>query len=369
MFCYKSNPFNFLIFAQILVMSQFHSLKIQQLDKITDKAVRISFEIPKELKKDYVFKAGQYITIKAKLNGEEIRRDYSICSTANSTRLEVAVKEVENGFFSKFANNNLKAGDVLEVSVPHGRFTLEANPSNKRTVLTFAAGSGITPIMSIVKTLLTEEPQSKIILMYGNRQLKDVMFLNDLLTLQLFYPKRFRLHFIYSQTEEENALFGHIEKSTVNYLIKNIYKEESMDAFYICGPTGMITTVKDTLLEQGIAEDKIHFELFTVPVSNETKTIAAEGEAEVTVIVDEEEITFNMSQKHTILEAAIKHNVDAPYSCQGGVCASCLGRLKEGTASMRVNNVLTDSEIEDGLILTCQAQPTSAKVVVDYDDV
>lgn len=350
-------------------MSQFHSLKIQHLDKITDRSIKISFEIPAQLKKDYVFKAGQYITIKIPLNGEELRRDYSICSATNSSHLEVAVKEVENGVFSSYANNQLKEGDHLEVSVPHGRFILETNPSNQRTVVAFAAGSGITPIMSIIKTLLTEERHSKIILMYGNKKVKDVMFLNDLLTLQFYYPERFRLHFVYSQAEEENALFGHIEKSTVNYIIKNKYKDDAFDSFYICGPTGMITTVKEALFEQGIAENKVHFELFTVPVSAETKTIAAEGEAQVTVILDEEEITFSMSQKQTILEAAIKNNVDAPYSCQGGVCASCLGRLKEGTASMRVNNVLTDGELEDGLILTCQAQPTSAKVVVDYDDV
>ena len=350
-------------------MSQFHSLKIQHLDKITEHAVKISFEIPENLIKDYRFKAGQYITIKAKLDGEELRRDYSICSAANSNQLNVAVKEVGNGRFSHYANNKLKEGDILEVSVPHGRFTLETDAKNERTIVAFAAGSGITPIMSIIKTLLTEEPKSKIILMYGNKRVEDVMFFHDLLNLQFYYPERFRLHFVYSQAKEENALFGHIDKSNVNYLMKNRYKDETLDAFYICGPTGMITSVKDTLLEQGIAEDKIHFELFIIPATSETTTIAADGETEVTVIVDDMETTFTMSQKQTILEAALKNDVDAPYSCQGGVCCSCLGRLKEGEAIMRQNSVLTEGEIAQGLILTCQAQPTTAKVVVDYDDV
>ena len=350
-------------------MSQFHTLKVQQLDKLTDKSVKILFEIPQELKDTYRFKAGQYITIKKKLDGEELRRDYSICSAAHGNKLEVAVKAVDGGRFSNYANNDLKAGDELEISSPHGHFILETNANHNRTIVAFAAGSGITPIMSIVKTLLAEEPNSQIILVYGNKQVSDTMFFNDLLTLQLYYPKRFHLHFVFSQSQENNALFGRIDKSTVNHIVKNKYKEQAIDAFYLCGPEGMITSVKEVLTENNIAEKDIHFELFTVPVSTETKTITADGDAEVTVILEDEEITFSMSQKQTILEAAIKNNLDAPYSCQGGVCCSCLARLKEGEATMRQNSVLTDGEIAEGLILTCQAQPTTSKVVVDYDDV
>ena len=193
--------------------------------------------------------------------------------------------------------------------------------------------------------------------------------MNDLLTLQLYYPKRFYLNFVYSQAEEDNALFGRIDKSVVNYIVKNKYKDETLESFYICGPEGMISTVKDVLLEDGVAEKNIHFELFTIPATTETKTIATDGESNVTVIVDDEEVSFTMSQGQTILEAALKNKIDAPYSCQGGVCCSCLARLKEGKAVMRQNSVLTDGEIAEGLILTCQAQPTSPTVVVDYDDV
>lgn len=350
-------------------MSQFHTLKVQQLDKITDKAVKIAFAVPQELKSDYAFKAGQYITIKKKFDAEELRRDYSICSAANGDTLEVAVKAVEKGRFSNYANNTLTVGDTLEVSVPHGRFTLTTNPKNERTVVAFAAGSGITPIMSILKTLLHEEPKSKMVLVYGNKHVQDAMFLNDLLTLQLYYPKRFRLHFVYSQAQEEDALFGRINKSVVNYIVKNKYKDETLDSFYLCGPEEMINTVKDVLLEDQISEETIHFELFTVPAATESKTIVATGETKVTVIIDEEEVSFTMPQEQTILEAALKNKIDAPYSCQGGVCCSCLARLKEGAAVMRQNSVLTDGEIAEGLILTCQAQPTSPSIVVDYDDI
>ena len=233
-------------------MSKFHTLKVHQLDKITDKAVKISFDVPKDLEADYQFKAGQYITIKKKLDGEELRRDYSICSPANGDKLEVAVKAVEKGRFSNYANTTIEVGDSLEVSLPHGRFILETDPNNERTVMAFAAGSGITPIMSIIKTLLSEEPKSKMVLVYGNKQVKDVMFFNDLLTLQLFYPKRFMLNFVYSQEEEDNALFGRIDKSVVNYVVKNKYKEETIDSFYICGPEDMINTVKEALIDEAM---------------------------------------------------------------------------------------------------------------------
>lgn len=350
-------------------MSKFHTLKIQQLDKITEKAVKISFDVPKDLEADYQFKAGQYITIKKKLDGEEIRRDYSICSPAHGDKLEVAVKVFEKGRFSSYANTVLEVGDSLEVSLPHGRFVLETDPNNDRTVVAFAAGSGITPIMSIIKTLLAEEPKSKMVLVYGNKHVKDAMFFNDLLTLQLYYPKRFGLNFVYSQTEEDNALFGRIDKSVVNYVVKNKYKEEAFDSFYICGPEGMINTVKDVLIEDGITQDRIHFELFTTTSTIETKPVASDGDTNVTVILDDEETSFTMSRGQTILEAALKNNIDAPYSCQGGVCCSCMARLKEGEATMIQNSVLTDGEIAEGLILTCQAQPTTSTIIVDYDDI
>lgn len=350
-------------------MSQFHTLTIQAVEKITDKAVRIAFNIPENLKADYQFTAGQYITLKTTLDGESMRRDYSICSAPKSGQLQVAVKEVYNGQFSKYANNALKAGDSIEVSAPQGRFTFTSDPSAKRTLALVAAGSGITPVMSILKTILTEEPNSEVVLIYGNKAPKDTMFLNELLELKAEYPNALHLQFVYSQSQELDALFGRIERSTINFVFKNKFKDRVVEAYYLCGPEGMINTVKEVLVENGIAESKIKYELFTAPVQAETTTIVADGQTEITVIVDDEETAFTMPQTQTVLEAALKNGVDAPYSCQGGICSSCLARLKEGTATMRQNNILTDGEVEEGLILTCQAQPTSPKVVVDYDDI
>lgn len=350
-------------------MSQFHSLKISEVKKITHKAVLISFEIPNNLKDAYYFIAGQYLTLKTCLNGEEIRRDYSICSAPNNETLQVAVKQVENGTFSTYATNTLKAGDTLEVSTPNGRFTFEPDETKSRTIAAFVAGSGITPVLSIIKTLLTKEPNSTMLLVYGNKTIEDTMFFYDLIELQNQYPDRFSIQFIFSQAQEQNALFGRIERSTINYIQKNTFKDKNIDVYYLCGPGGMITNAKELLLEQGVAEDNIHFELFTPAPQTETKKISADGESYVTVFVDEEELSFTMSQKQTILEAALKNNIDAPYSCQGGICSTCIARLKEGEATMRQNNILTDSELKEGLILTCQAQPITNTVVVDYDDV
>lgn len=349
-------------------MSQFHKLRIQDIQRQTDKSVTISFEIPENLKDTFAFTAGQYLTLKTNINGEEIRRDYSICSAPKSNELKVAVKEVENGSFSKFANRVLKPNDVLDVAPPQGRFTFKPDTKKQRTIVAFAAGSGITPIMSIAKTVLTQEPNSTFVLIYGNKTPKDTIFFNEILELHHKYLDTFKLQLVFSQSEEDNALFGRIEKSIVNFIVKNKYKHVSIDEFYICGPEQMIETVKTVLKEDGVDEKNIHFELFTTSKAD-AKPIQAEGTTEVTIIVDEEEFTFTMSQKKTILESALAENIDAPYSCQGGICSSCMAKIKEGEATMRQNNILTDGEIEEGYILTCQAQPKTPKIVVDYDDI
>ncbi len=351
-------------------MSQFHKLSIKDIQKETDKAVTISFNVPDNLKEAFIFKAGQYITLKTEIDNKEIRRDYSLCNSPKSGELKVAIKEVENGAFSKFANNDLKSGDVLEVAPPNGRFIFEPNATKSRTIAAFASGSGITPIMSIVKTVLEEEPNSTFILVYGNKTPKDTIFYNEILALQSRYQNRFDIQFVFSQSDENNALFGRIEKSTVNYILKNKHKDSAIDAFYLCGPEGMINCVSDVLIENGVEKSNIHFELFTVSTSSKTiDETLTDGNTKITVIVDDDETTFTMSQKKTILEAALGNDIDAPYSCQGGICSSCIARLTEGKATMRQNNILTDSELAEGLILTCQAQPTTPIIVVDYDDV
>lgn len=352
-------------------MSQFHLLTIKSLEKITAKSVAITLEIPAHLKADFSFKAGQYITLKTTINGEDIRRDYSICASVNSGDVTVAVKTVDGGTFSVYANTQLKIGDSIEVAAPKGRFVFEANEAKTRTIAAFAAGSGITPILSIAKTLLEDEPFSNFILVYGNKTLADAMFIEELLHLKNTYGNRFHAHFIYSQSQETDAIFGRIEKSTVNLIVKNKYKGVTIEKFYLCGPEQMIHTVKDVLVENGVKERSILFELFTAPVetSSNSNTEILSGNTKIKVLVDEEEFEFAMSKEQSILEAALKQNIDAPYSCQGGICSSCIARITEGEATMRQNNILTDGEVADGLVLTCQAHPTSETVVVDYDDV
>ncbi|MGJ8591414.1 MAG: 2Fe-2S iron-sulfur cluster-binding protein [Aquaticitalea sp.] len=351
-------------------MSQFHKLAISELHKETESSTTISFQVPSELQDIYQFKAGQYITLKSVLNGTELRRDYSLCSSPKSGILKVAVKAVKDGSFSSFANSQLKVGDVLEVAPPNGRFIFEPNPSISRTIAAFAAGSGITPVMSILKSVMEGEPNSSFVLVYGNKSPKDTIFLDELLHLQSKYQERLKLHFVYSQSQEDKALFGRIEKSTINFLLKNDYKDTKFDRFYICGPEPMIHTVKDVLLESGINDSQILFELFTV--TTPAKPIddhLIDGKTQVTVMLDDEETTFVMDQKKSVLDAALSENLDAPYSCQGGICSSCLARLTEGEVTMRQNNILTDGELEEGLILTCQAHPTTPTIRVDYDDI
>ncbi|WP_304140877.1 ferredoxin--NADP reductase [Mesoflavibacter zeaxanthinifaciens] len=352
-------------------MSQFHTLNIKDITRQTNQCVSITFDVPDHLKQDYQFKAGQYITLKTDLDGKEVRRDYSLCASPSSGNLTVAVKEVESGTFSKYANQVLKVGDTLEVAKPQGRFTFTPDASKTRTIAAFAAGSGITPVLSIVKTVLEEEPNSKFVLVYGNKTLKDTIFLNDLLDIQNKYSDRLTIQFLYSQSQEKDALFGRIEKSTVNFIVKNKYKDVNIDAFYLCGPEGMINTVKDVLAENNIEDSKVFFELFTTTssVSVEDLEEVTDGTTSITVIVDDEEKTFTMSQQQSVLEAALEQDLDAPYSCQGGICSSCLARVKEGKATMRQNNILTDNEVAEGLVLTCQAHPVSSKIIVDYDDI
>ena len=351
-------------------MSKFYKLKINHIEKETESCVSVGFEVPSELQDIFSFKAGQYITLKKDFNGEEVRRDYSLCVTPQSGELKVAVKEVENGMFSQFANRELKIGDVLDVAPPSGRFIFEPDSSNPKTLVAFAAGSGITPIMSIAKTVLAQEPNSNFILVYGNKSPKQTMFYNELLKVQKAFSDRFEVQFVFSQSHENNALFGRIDKSAINFALKNKLNAKKVDAFFLCGPEDMIHTVNDVLKEKGADKNIIFYELFTTSSSKPNiDSTLVDGKTKITVLVDDEETTFDMSQKQTILEAALDHKVDAPYSCQGGICSSCLARITEGKATMRQNNILTDGEVAEGLILTCQAQPTTATIFVDYDDV
>ncbi|MGM0635700.1 MAG: 2Fe-2S iron-sulfur cluster-binding protein [Bacteroidota bacterium] len=348
-------------------MSDFHSLKVKDIIRETEQAVRIIFDVPAELSETYNYTAGQYLTLKTELNGEECRRSYSICSGPGED-LSVAVKEIENGVFSTFANRKLKKGDLMDVFPPEGKFILETDKNNQKTYAAFAAGSGITPVMAMIKSVLEQEPESKFVLVFGNKSPELSIFHQELLSLQKENPERLFIEFVYSETKTENAKFGRIEKPTINYVIKNKYKALEFDHFYLCGPEEMIHHISDVLQENKVEEENISFELFHTKEDGEVP-IAAEGTSHIKVIVDDEEFEFDMDQEEVILDAALQEEIDAPYSCQGGICSSCVAKIREGKATMRKNQILTDEEVEEGLVLTCQAQPTTSSVVVDYDDV
>jgi len=348
-------------------MNTFHKLSIKNRIQETADAVSLVFEVPENLKTNFSFKAGQYITLKATINGSEIRRAYSICSAPESGELKIAIKTVDNGVFSTYATSQLKVGNVLEVHEPEGKFVLE--PTRSNNYLGMAAGSGITPVLSMIKAVLQREPSSSFTLIYGNKSSEETMFKAELDALSVTYDTRFNLHYVFSRQNEEGSLFGRIDKGHTNYFIKNIYKNWSFKTTFLCGPEEMIKTVSATLKENRYKESQILFELFTASVNEESSSQIKEGQTEVTVLLDDEEFTFTMKQTDDILAAALRNDVDAPYSCQGGVCSSCLAKVTEGKALMAKNNILTDDEVDDGFILTCQAHPITSKISIDYDDV
>jgi ring-1,2-phenylacetyl-CoA epoxidase subunit PaaE len=350
-------------------MSSFYKLSIKEIIKETAEAVSILFNVPEELQSNYSFVAGQYVNLKVTLDGQEIRRAYSICSAPKSGELRIAVKSVKNGFFSKFANEKLSVGNVIEVGTPEGKFTFEPKADRQKNFAAFVAGSGITPVFSILKSVLEEEPNSTFVLVYGNKSEKDTIFHNALHDLQLQYVGRLFVQYVYSQSTADNALLGRIDHTTVNYILKTKHAEMEFSKFYLCGPEEMINLVTNTLKENNISNSDIKFELFS-PSSKENESAGgAEGHTKISIVVDDEETTFEMSQKQTLLEAALKQGLDVPYSCQGGICSSCICRITEGAAEMKKNQILSDAELAEGLTLACQALPTTATIKIDFDAV
>lgn len=348
-------------------MSTFHKLSIKNIIQETASAVSIVFNVPENLKTNFSFKAGQYLTLKTEIEGEEIRRAYSICSSPESGELKVAIKAVENGIFSTYATSQLKVRDTLEVHEPEGNFIL--NPAKTKNYIGFAAGSGITPVLSMIKAVLEQEPSSSFTLIYGNKSAEETIFKSELETLSEEYTSRFNLHYVFSKQNVEGSLFGRIDNAFTNYFVKNIYKNWPFETAFLCGPEEMIKTVSATLKDNGFKDSQILFELFTASIDEESVSQIKDGETEVTVLLDDEEFSFTMKQTDDILASALRNDIDAPYSCQGGVCSSCLGKVTEGNAVMSKNSILTDAEVSDGFILTCQAHPTTSKISIDYDDV
>ena len=352
-------------------MPEFHSLNVKEIKKETSDTVSISFDVPAELKNEYEFTPGQYLTLKLEVNNEECRRSYSICSSSDED-ITVAVKKVENGVVSTYLNEVLKVNDKIDVMTPEGNFTLQPDQSNKRKFVGFAAGSGITPIMSMIKQLKMDEVESSFTLFYSNKTDNDVIF-ND--TIEELAGDKLKDKYIYSRQKINNPLFeGRISKSKATELIKADLSCLNADAFYLCGPEEMIFNVKAALEEFGVLDTKIKFELFTTPVlmaekqENQEVDENFDGEALVTVIYDDEEVEFNLNKDgDSILDAAMDNDMDVPFSCKGAVCCTCKAKVTEGKVIMDANYALSDQEVEDGFVLACQSHPASAKVTIDFD--
>jgi ring-1,2-phenylacetyl-CoA epoxidase subunit PaaE len=346
-------------------MSLFHTIPIKAINQQTDKAIKITFDIPDNLKSEFQYKPGQYLTLSANIDNEDIRRSYSICSAPNED-LSIVVKAIPDGVFSNYAIKNLNVGDNIQVMPPEGHFTLSSDAS--ANYCAFVAGSGITPVMSILKSVLQTQNDSKFLLVYGNKSPQETIFFNEILDLKKDYPEQFFVENIYSQTREDDAHFGRIEKPTINYALKNKYSGIDFSEYFLCGPEPMIEHVQEVLKENGIKDQQIKYELFYS--EKEAETIAhSEGKTKLKIIVDDEEYELVMNQDDVILDAILEQDIDVPYSCQGGICSSCLAKIKTGKAQMRKNQILTDDEVAQGLVLTCQAQPQTPEVVVDYDDI
>ena len=352
----------------------FHSLRIKEIRKETPECVSVLFEIPENLKKDFQFKQGQSLTMRTSIGNEEVRRTYSICSSPLDNEVRVAIKKMDGGLFSTFANEALKRGDQLEVMQPVGKFYTELKPEQKKNYIAFAAGSGITPVLSLIKTTLATEPTSQFTLIYGNRTRTSIIFFEELEGLKNKYLQRFNFINILSREKTDAPInYGRINIEKLIELSKLI-DYANMDEAFICGPEEMIFSVKEFLEQKGIDKKKIHFELFTTPGEKKwevrsQKSEVVEGiKSKITVKLDGRSFDFNLGfDDDPILDAALKQGADLPYACKGGVCCTCKARLLEGEVMMDVHWGLEDEEVQQGYILTCQSHPKTNKVVVDFD--
>lgn len=353
----------------------FEQLTVREVRRETNDCVSIAFEIPDALKNAFQFLQGQYITLKTKIDGEEVRRSYSICSSPLDLELRVAVKKVPQGVFSTYANEVLKAGDQLDVMPPMGKFFTPLLPEQKKNYVGFAAGSGITPLLSIIKTTLQTEQESTFTLVYGNRNRHSIIFRETLEALKNKYMNRFRLiHILSRETTDTPLNSGRIDADKCLVLCDKTIDLQQTDEFFLCGPEEMIFAVKNVLEQQHVPAQKSHFELFTTAGQQHKKNLQQDEDidkgpkSKITVTLDGISFDFELSQKgDAILDAALKHGADLPYACKGGVCCTCRAKLVEGEVDMEVNYGLEPDEIEQGFILTCQSHPKSEKVVVDFD--
>ncbi len=352
--------------------TKFYQLPVRDIRRETAECVSIAFEVPAELSRDFQFKHGQYLTLRHEIGGEEVRRSYSICSSPSEGELRIAVKKVVDGRFSTFANEVLRVGDLLDVMPPQGRFFTEIDPKNRKSYLGFAAGSGITPVMGILKTVLFEEPESEFILFYGNKNFDGIIFREALERLKNRFPARLSVHHFLSKETIAAPLFqGRLSGDKCERLARHFFDAKAVDEAFICGPEDMTFEIQDTLISLGIDKKRVHFELFGTP--SPRKEAAAprpknDLEADVVVILDGTQFMFPLAAEgEPLLDAAMRAGADLPFSCKGGVCCTCKARVLDGEVEMDTNYALEPEEVEAGYILTCQAHPRSARVMVTFD--
>jgi ring-1,2-phenylacetyl-CoA epoxidase subunit PaaE len=352
--------------------SVFHPLEVAAVERLTDDAVAVTFAVPEELAEDYRFAPGQHLTLRCQLAGDDVRRNYSICSPATSGDLRIGVKRLPGGVFSNFAFERLRPGDVVEVMTPSGRFTVPLEPGQARHYCAIAAGSGITPVLSILATALEVEPESRATLVYGNRTSRSVMFLEELEDLKDRHLGRFQLlHVLSRENREAELLNGRIDEAKLKVLLDTLVPPETVDEWFLCGPSEMIDVARNALLERGVEPAHVHRELFHVgpaPPRGGPEPDAAAGTAEVTVLLDGRASTFPLSPSgETILDATLAVRSDAPYACKNGMCGTCRAKVLEGSAAMDHNFALEDEELAAGFVLACQSHPTSDRVTLDFD--
>ena len=358
--------------------SNFYPLQVEKIIQETDEAKRLVLSVADDDVSKFAFKHGQYLTFLKEIDGEEVRRSYSICSSVNDANLEVAVKQISGGAFSTFVNEQLQAGDTLQVAPPAGDFTVPLQPENEKHYLCIAAGSGITPIMSIVKTILETEPKSQVSLLFGNKRVNTIMFKEELESLKNTYMQRFQLIHVLSQEDREfSILNGRIDNQKGAELCRHLLDLNSIDEFFLCGPAAMVSEVSRGLRASGIHEENIRYELFGASADDARVAVQKHHDRakkhqgkifNVTVINDGRSVKFELgADGENILDAALDAGVDLPFACKGGVCATCKAKLTSGEVEMDINHALEPREIDAGTILSCQAHPTSENVVIDFD--
>lgn len=355
-------------------MSKFYQLKVLNVQQETKEAVVVSFDVPYELYETFNYKAGQYLTLKFNLNGEEVRRSYSLCSSpALEEPLRVGVKRVKNGLVSNHINDNIKTGDIVEVMPPDGRFYADVKKDNYKTYYLFSAGSGITPILSILRTVLLTEERSYVHMIYGNSNQETVMFKDELKKLQEEYPDRLIL--VHSLSKPKSSWFsskkefefrkGRVDTEAVNWFINEYPPYAQNVEYYICGPGKMIENTKQALKNIDVPDERIFIESFG---GGEVKnTFEGVENAQLKAFLGDEEININIKKGQTVLRALLSNNYDPPYSCEGGVCSSCVCKLNKGEVFMRKNMALTDEDVKDGYILSCQSIPVTENLEVVFE--